>query len=297
MKVWTFHLFGLKMSIHAVKHTHTQLFYCSSGICPGPPVWAGTREVKAGRLKPIWIYWSKRWWLAMAFAGLYASLHLIPDNHANMSPLSFFTGRMPFLPPNQQRHSTEGISTEGIYSCPQNLGYWDFDPLFGSNINELSIGTSLHEFTLFEPTRLSCRWVVQKGGQVLQLLVLQLFYGSLDFVRDNPDEPVPEETFTHSHSSWSSIIPICFLHLVRFMASSLFSLRAWLSSCTISVQVFLVYLLACHPPLHIPYIFTQSLFPFRSTCPYDCNLFCCSAKIMSCNASLSTLYLELCLVA
>jgi len=26
----------------------------------------------------------------------------------------------------------------------------------------------------------------------------QLFYGSLDFVRDNPVEPVPEETFTHS---------------------------------------------------------------------------------------------------
>jgi len=29
-------------------------------------------------------------------------------NHASTSPLSFFTGRMPFLPPNQQRQSTEG---------------------------------------------------------------------------------------------------------------------------------------------------------------------------------------------
>jgi len=36
------------------------------------------------------------------------------DNHAITSPLSFFTGRMPFLPPNQQRQRTEGIqSTEG----------------------------------------------------------------------------------------------------------------------------------------------------------------------------------------
>jgi len=26
-------------------------------------------------------------------------------------------------------------------------------------------------------------------------------FGSLDFVWDNPDEPVPEETFTHSHLS------------------------------------------------------------------------------------------------
>jgi len=30
------------------------------------------------------------------------------DNHASTPPLSFLTGRMPFLPPNQQRQSTEG---------------------------------------------------------------------------------------------------------------------------------------------------------------------------------------------
>jgi len=30
------------------------------------------------------------------------------DNHASTSPLSFFTGRMPFLPPDQKRQSTEG---------------------------------------------------------------------------------------------------------------------------------------------------------------------------------------------
>ena len=32
------------------------------------------------------------------------------DNHASTSPLSFFTDRMPFLPPNQQHQSTEGNS-------------------------------------------------------------------------------------------------------------------------------------------------------------------------------------------
>ena len=31
------------------------------------------------------------------------------NNHASTPPLSFFTGRMPFLPPNQQCQSTEGI--------------------------------------------------------------------------------------------------------------------------------------------------------------------------------------------
>ena len=32
------------------------------------------------------------------------------DNHASTSALSFFTGRMPFLPPNQQHQSTEGTT-------------------------------------------------------------------------------------------------------------------------------------------------------------------------------------------
>jgi len=30
----------------------------------------------------------------------------------------------------------------------------------------------------------------------------------MDFVRDNPGEPVQEEAFTHSHLSWSSIVRI-----------------------------------------------------------------------------------------
>jgi len=41
---------------------------------------------------------------------VYTSLQT--DNHASTPPLSFFTGWMPFLPPNQQRQSTEG--TEAI---------------------------------------------------------------------------------------------------------------------------------------------------------------------------------------
>jgi len=53
--------------------------------------------------------------VAVASAELYASLHLIPDNHANIPPLSFFTGRMPFLPPNQQRQSTEGTNVNVVH--------------------------------------------------------------------------------------------------------------------------------------------------------------------------------------
>jgi len=39
-----------------------------------------------------------------------ACTSLQTDNHASTPLLSFFTGRMPFLPPNQQRQSTERIS-------------------------------------------------------------------------------------------------------------------------------------------------------------------------------------------
>ena len=34
-----------------------------------------------------------------------------------------------------------------------------------------------------------------------------LFYSSLDFARDNQGEAVSEETFTHLHLLWSSVIP------------------------------------------------------------------------------------------
>ena len=80
-------------------HTHTQSFYCSSGICPGLPRWAGTRKVKIRKVKPIWIYWSKRQWVAVASAGPYTSLHLIPDNHGNISPLSFLQAGCPSCRP------------------------------------------------------------------------------------------------------------------------------------------------------------------------------------------------------
>jgi len=37
-----------------------------------------------------------------------ACTSLQTDDHASTPPLSFFTGRMLFLPPNQQHHSTKG---------------------------------------------------------------------------------------------------------------------------------------------------------------------------------------------
>ena len=47
-------------------------------------------------------------WHQLGYMQLCISLQT--DNHASTLPLKFFTGRMPFLPPNQQRQSTEGKS-------------------------------------------------------------------------------------------------------------------------------------------------------------------------------------------
>ena len=38
----------------------------------------------------------------------------------------------------------------------------------------------------------------------------QPFYGSVEFVRDNPGEPVPEETFTHNLLQQSEVTKIIF---------------------------------------------------------------------------------------
>jgi len=48
------------------------------------------------------------------------------DNHASTPPLGFFIGRMPFLPPNQQRQSTEGFATGAVPAMKPEatLGSW-----------------------------------------------------------------------------------------------------------------------------------------------------------------------------
>jgi len=51
-----------------------------SEFCPGLPGWAGTRKVK-----PIWIYWSKRQWHQLGHLA-YANLHLAQTHdHASNS--------------------------------------------------------------------------------------------------------------------------------------------------------------------------------------------------------------------
>jgi len=84
--------FGLDMGCsivttqtHTHTHTHTQPFYGPFEFCLGLPGAAGTRKVK-----PIWIYWSKRQWVEAASAGPHANLHLDRDTTMPASHHSVF---------------------------------------------------------------------------------------------------------------------------------------------------------------------------------------------------------------
>ena len=82
-------------------HTHTHL----TALCPGLPGRAGTRKVK-----PIWILLKQQ---TVSGSGIsWAICKSAPRSRQIIKPhqhtiTQFFTGRMPFLSPNQQRQSTE----------------------------------------------------------------------------------------------------------------------------------------------------------------------------------------------
>jgi len=95
----------------------------------------------------------------------------------------------------------------------------------------------------------------------------------LPFVQDNP-----EETYTHSHLSWSSTI----LYQLHLLASPLFNFHADSLFAQPLSKSSLVYLLGLEPSTSCSiHFFIQSLSFFCSRCPYHRNLFFCSTKIMS----------------
>jgi len=116
------------------------------------------------------------------------------------------------------------------------------------------------------------------------------------FCPDNPGEPVPEETFTYSHLSWSLVIPYLLLpsNMIHGILPVQFTCLSFPQS-----PFSLVYLLAWHPPLHTPYISSHNHFLLFTahahtiaTCFAVIPRLCCLIPV-----SLSTLYLELYFVA
>ena len=85
--------------------THTRL----TAFFPGLPGWAGTRKVK-----PIWILLKQE---TVTGSGIsWATCKSAPHSRQMATPTTtqFFTGRMPFLPPNQHRQSTEDKALKGL---------------------------------------------------------------------------------------------------------------------------------------------------------------------------------------
>ena len=105
---WPQHLWSYDLM---VLHTRTHPF---NGPFSGTTRLAGTRKVNQSGF-----YWSKRQWVAVALAGPYACLHLAPDRLPHQHPTTqFFRGRMSFLPPYQQRQSTEGNTHTHPFNGP-----------------------------------------------------------------------------------------------------------------------------------------------------------------------------------
>ena len=90
-----------------------------------------SRTTQGGPVLERWnqsgFYWNKRqseWqWHKLGYMQVCTSLQT--DNHTSTSPLKFFTGRMPFLPPTQQRQSTESNSPIHYYQYCDNCNNYD----------------------------------------------------------------------------------------------------------------------------------------------------------------------------
>ena len=100
-------------------HTHTHPIY-------GP--FSGTTRVsryQKGKTNLDFTEARDSEWQWHQLGHMQVRISLQTDNHASTPLLSFFTGRMPFLPPNQQRQSTEGT-----FYGTQNVPYFISKSLF-----------------------------------------------------------------------------------------------------------------------------------------------------------------------
>ena len=93
-----------------IRHTHTQTF---NGLF-SRTAWVGRYQ----KDKPFWILLKQEmmgWQWHQLNRMQIICTSLLTDSYASTSSLHIFTGRMPFLPPNQQRQSTEGKNVVRIH--------------------------------------------------------------------------------------------------------------------------------------------------------------------------------------
>jgi len=89
--------------MHTHTHTHTQPFYSH---------FSRTTQVSRCQKRNFWTLWCKGRLTEADILAIWldATLSGLTSAHLHYPP--FFTGRMPFLPPNQQCQSTEGSTAK-----------------------------------------------------------------------------------------------------------------------------------------------------------------------------------------
>ena len=95
----TQHTFGVVQDKHTHTHTHAHLMALLSWT-------TRVRWYQKGKTNLDFTEARDSEWQRHQLGHMQVCTSLQVDNHASISTLSFFTGRMPFLPPNQQCQST-----------------------------------------------------------------------------------------------------------------------------------------------------------------------------------------------
>ena len=91
-------------NIHTYSHTHTR----SRPFIDPLSATTGVGRYQKGKTKLDFTEARDSEWQWYQLGRMQDCTSLQTDNHASTPTLSFFTGWMPFLPPNQQRQSSEG---------------------------------------------------------------------------------------------------------------------------------------------------------------------------------------------
>jgi len=116
----------VNVTSNSSRFSHTHLTVPFLGLCR----WAGTRKVK-----PIWIYWSMRQWVAVASAGRHASLHLAPDRQPRHHSVFYRSDALPVAQTIASKHWRQIHVSKYSTFCPgylTGLQTWDQLPTLPS---------------------------------------------------------------------------------------------------------------------------------------------------------------------
>jgi len=116
--------------VTASSHTHTHTFFRDY---PGEPVPEGKTNLDFTEARD-----SERQWHQLGH--MQGCISLQTDNHASTPQLKFFTGRMSFMPPNQQCQSTDGKSLHR--QTPRKSSKATEGALFGRSASCVVVGES-----------------------------------------------------------------------------------------------------------------------------------------------------------